>query len=233
VNRRAEALIAIFHIRERAGIQKLRYVISTLLSLLSEPQMAQYLALVSEEFRTSVETPAIRTALQMLTPELWPRISETSRLRIENKFIKDLEQGKVLKGGKVIGAFATWASGFMRRFALRADCASGLLEKLDSFDEEERHYVAKYFFARLPEILTEEAEIKAAVRAIADAVNAGDGNIIDAMIAHVRVFLSEWQAQFVEALSGNTDPANPGVVLNDGTPLLRAQAEISDDDIPF
>lgn len=233
-NRRADALIAIFKIREKVGIPKLRFVISTLLGLLNESQMAQYLALVSEEFRTTGETLAIRTALQLLTPELWPRISEAPRLRIENKFIKDLEQGRITaKGGKVAGGFATWAAGFMRRFALRSNCASVLQDKIDSFDDEERHYVAKYFFSRLPEILTEEAEIKGATRGIADAIRMGDQNVRDVTILHVRGFPNEWQAQLVEGLKDLTNPANPGVVLNDGTPLLEAQAEITDDDIPF
>jgi uncharacterized protein (TIGR02391 family) len=232
-NRRTEALIAIFKIRETVGIPKLRYVISTLLSLLSESQTAEYIALVSEEFRTTGEIVAIRTAVKMLTPELWPKISEASRLRIETKFIKDMEQGKIAKNGKLTGAFATWAGGFMGRFALRSDCAGVLLDKLDSFDDEERHYVAKFFFARLPEILVEEAEVKGAIRSIAYYIQNEDENIRDATISHARSFPSEWQTQLAEALKEHTDPTNPGVVLNDGTPLLQARPEISDDDIPF
>jgi hypothetical protein len=60
-----------------------------------------------------------------------------------------------------------------------------------------------------------------------------DRNIREATISYIRTFPSEWQSQLVEALKHCTNPDNPGVILNDGTPLLEADAEISDDDIPF
>jgi hypothetical protein len=55
----------------------------------------------------------------------------------------------------------------------------------------------------------------------------------DATISSVRSFPTEWQEEFVEALKDITNPSKPGVVLNDGIPLLEAPEEISDDDIPF
>jgi hypothetical protein len=57
--------------------------------------------------------------------------------------------------------------------------------------------------------------------------------VLDATISSVRSFPTEWQKEFVEALKDMTNPSKPAVVLNDGTPLLEAPAEISDEDIPF
>lgn len=233
-NRRGDALASIFEVRQTIGIRKLRYIISALISLLSEAQLVQYLAIISEELRTTSNDAAIRTALQMVTPELWPKISEASRLRIENKVIRDIGQGKIYDGGKVTGGLGTWASPLMRRFVLRAEGANTLINMIDGVDEDERHYVAKYFFSRLPEILTEEAEMKRAVRAITTAIGFfEDSNVRDAIISHVRNFPTGWQKELAEALKDETDPSNPAVVLNDGTPLLKAPAEISDEDIPF
>ncbi len=169
----------------------------------------------------------------MLTPELWPRVSETSRLRIENKLIREIEGGKVSPDGKVSGGLGTWANNFLPRFALRPQGAEALIDKLDGLDEEERHYVVKYFFWRLPEILLDESEMKRAVRAISDAIRMEDSIVRDATISSIRTFPSEWQKELVEALTDITNPSNPGVVLNDGTPFLEAPAEISDEDIPF
>jgi uncharacterized protein (TIGR02391 family) len=233
-NRRGDALASIFENRQTIGIPKLRFVVGSLTTLLNEAQLAQYMAAVSEQFRTTSDAGAIRTAIMMLTPELWPRLSETARLRIENKLIREITQGKVNAGGKVSGGLGTFARKFLRRFVLRTEGAEVLIEKLDTFDEDERRYVAKYFFPSLPEILTDESEMKRAVRAISSAIKGWeDVAMRDATISSVRGFPTEWQNEFVEALKDMTNPSNPAVVLNDGTPLLEAPAEISDDDIPF
>jgi uncharacterized protein (TIGR02391 family) len=232
-NRRGDALASIFEIRQTIGIPKLRFVVGSLTMLLNEAQLAQYMAVVSEQFRTTSDSGAIRTAIQMLTPELWPRLSETARLRIENKLIREIEQGKLSASGKVSGGLGTWARRFLRRFVLRTEGAEVLIAKLDGLDEDERRYVAKYFFASLPEILTDESEMKRAIRAISDAIRLEDLAVRDATISSVRSFPTEWQKEFVETLKDITNPSNPAVVLNDGIPLLEAPAEISDDDIPF
>jgi hypothetical protein len=169
----------------------------------------------------------------MLTPELWPKLSETARLRIENKLIREIKQGKLSASGKLSGGLGTWARRFLRRFALRTEGAEVLIDKLDGIDEDERRYVAKFFFASLPEILTDESEMKRAIRAISDAIRMEDLAVRDATISSVRSFPTEWQEEFVEALKDITNPSKPGVVLNDGIPLLEAPEEISDDDIPF
>jgi uncharacterized protein (TIGR02391 family) len=234
VNRRGDAIGALFGQRGVKDLRKLRFLISTLLSLLSDIQLAQYLTTVSEELRTTQDASEIRSALQMLTPELWTRIAEAPRLRVENKLIRDVEQGEVQVTGKVVGAFGTWSARFGGRFALRSNLAAVLITKLEDVDVDDRKYVASYFFARLPEILTEEGEIKLAVRAIADAIESDDSAILEATIAHAKQFPTNWQALLVEALRGKTNPDNPAVVLSDGTPLLEAQAvEITDEDIPF
>lgn len=176
-NRRVDALAALFTARRTLDVRKLRYLVSTLLSLLSDTQLAQYLATVSDELRTATEEIAIRTALQMLTPELWPRIGEAARLRIENKLIREIKEGEILTNGIVSGALGTWANSLMRAFTLRADGAKILIEKMEDTDSDDRHYVAKYFMSRLPEILTEEGQLRRGIRAVCSAIRNGDVNV--------------------------------------------------------
>jgi uncharacterized protein (TIGR02391 family) len=149
-NRRVDALTSLFNIRRTLEFRKVRHVISTLLSLLSEPQLLQYVNVLSDQLRTTTEDLDVRTALQMLTPELWPRLSEAARLRIENKLIRDIQKGEILSTGKVAGSLGTWCSSFIKNFTLRAEAANVLLTKLEDIDEDDHHYVAKYFMARLP-----------------------------------------------------------------------------------
>ena len=234
VSRRADALGAVFQNRTAVNVRKLRHLISTLLSLLNEPQLAQYLATASDELRSATEDAGIRTALQMLTPELWPRVTEAARLRIENKLINDIRKGGIV-GGKTTGALGTWSNTFIKNFALRAEAADVLISKLEDPDGDIRHYVVKYFMSRFPEMLIEEKEIRRATRAISAAVEGGDPNVREGVIANVRQLPALWQSQLVEEMKKLTDAANPAVVLDDGTPFLSAPTsiEVSDEDIPF
>ena len=233
-NRRADALVALFNGRSVVDPRKVRFVVTLLLSLLNDAQLTQYLTAVSDELRTTTEDFAIRIGLQMLTPELWPRLNETARLRIENKLIREITKGEII-GGRVIGALGTWATAYVKSFTLRKDAAEILITKLENIDPDIRHYVAKYFMPRLPEILTEESEIRRGTRAISKAIESGDENVRSVLLTNVRQYPPVWQSQLVEALKHLTDPANPAVVLDDGTPFLGTPTpqEASDEDIPF
>ena len=120
-------------------------------------------------------------------------------------------------------------------FILRREAAEVLISKLEDSDADDRHYAARFFMSRLPEILTEESEIRRATRAISSAIEGGDVNMREAIITHVRQFPAKWQSQLVEALKNVTDAANPAVVFDDGTPFLAAPtaSEVTDEDIPF
>jgi uncharacterized protein (TIGR02391 family) len=234
-NRRGDALLALFKERRNVETKKLRFVVSTLLGVLSEAQLIQYLNVVSDDLRFATEAADIRTALQMLTPELWPRVAEATRLRIENKLIREITDGEILHNGKTTGSLGTWSSTFLKNFSLRQEAANVLIAKLEDIDPDDRHYVAKYFLANLPSVLTEEAERRRGIRAVAQAIETGDSNLRESLINWVRFFPSVWQLELAESLRSSTDPANPAVILDDGTPLLSAPtaSTITDDDIPF
>jgi uncharacterized protein (TIGR02391 family) len=112
--RLADALIAIYRVRKKAELRKLRYLVPKLLGALSPAQLSSYLNVVSEELRTATDDLAIRTSLQMLTPEVWLNLSELPRLRIENKFITGIRQGEVTSSGKTTQALATWSNRFSK-----------------------------------------------------------------------------------------------------------------------
>lgn len=232
-HRRADVVVALFRSRRTKDIRRLRYVVSTLLAVLSETQLLLYLGLVSDELRVATEPGDIRTALQMLTPELWPRISETSRLRIETKLIKEITDGEIRVGGKTTGSLGTWANIFLKHFTLRREAGEALLTKLEDWDPDDIHYVAKYFLSAFPSILIEESERKRGIRAIAQTIE--DTNVRESLITLVHGFPSIWQQELVETLESLTDPTNPAVVLDNGVPFLSAPtaSEITDDDIPF
>ncbi len=233
--RRGEAMLALYDDRARLDMTKVRNLIRVLIGGMGDSQLAAYLTVVSEELRTATEDAAIRTTLQMLIPELWGRVSEVARLRIENKLIGGIKEGEILRNGRVTQALATWSRRFLKFFDRRAEVARVLVQKLEDEDPDDRHFVAKYFMSELPEIIPMEGLADRCIRAIVSAVRGDDENVRSALIAYVRSYPEIWQKKLAAALTDQTDPSNPAVVLPDGTPLLSspAQDELSEADIPF
>lgn len=232
--RLGDAITALFRARRRAELRKLRYLVRVLLAALAPNQLSSYLSVVSEELRTTTDDAAIRTALQMLTPEVWPSLSELPRLRIENKLITGLRAGETLQSGKSTEALATWSSPFLRAFTLRDQAANALTWKLEDKNLNARRYAAKFFMRQLPEVLSTPAQTDRCIRAIAAAIKADDEYVRQALIIWIRSYPVEWQTKLAAELKDKTDANNPAVNLADGTPFLSSPTkDESDDEIPF
>jgi uncharacterized protein (TIGR02391 family) len=229
-----DALIALFRARHKAELRKLRYLIPALQSALTANQLSSYLSVVSEELRVVTDDAAIRTALQMLTPEFWPDIAELPRLRIESKLIGGIRNGEVLQSGKTTQALATWSNSFLKSFTLKSDAANALILNLQDENPSVRHYVAKFFMGQLPEIASTPVQTGYFIRAIAIAIKNDDENLRRELITWIRHYPSEWQTQFAGALKELCDENNAAVYLDDGTPFLSSPTKGEfDDDIPF
>jgi hypothetical protein len=61
--------------------------------------MRHFLTIVSHQLKSTSDTLDIRTTFQFLTPEIWPSLSEAARLRIENKIVTGIRNGKVAADG--------------------------------------------------------------------------------------------------------------------------------------
>jgi uncharacterized protein (TIGR02391 family) len=229
-----DTLIAIYSLRKHLPLQKRQTFIAHLLKSATDSQMQNFLAIVSEQLKSTSDTSDIRTTFQFLTPDLWPRLSEAARLRIENKIVTGIRSGKVAPDGSTSEGLATWASDFLRVFDLRKEAAAALWLKIISDDPESRHYAAQFFFRELPKICTTEKEIARAISAIVKAVEEGDQHVRGALLRWVDVFPDDWQKTLVDALSELTSKENPAHILVDGTPFLTAEEKSDfDDDIPF
>jgi sulfur relay (sulfurtransferase) DsrC/TusE family protein len=230
----ADAAISIFRTRKKVELKRLRYLVPMLLGKLDTNQLARYLDVVSEEFRTATDEFTIRTGLQLLTPDVWPQLAELPRLRIENKLINGLRSGEVLPSGKTISPLATWANNFLKAFSTRSEALGVLLAKLEGTSATERHFVARFFLHYLHELPTKPYEINRAIRAIVAAVQNDDENVTEQLISAVHNYPEEWQKKLAEELKEKTDEENPGTYLNDGTPFLASASKAEfDDDIPF
>ncbi|MFM0037118.1 TIGR02391 family protein [Paraburkholderia strydomiana] len=229
--RLVEAITALFNERRTLDLRKLRYLIAALLEALSPTQVNNYLAVVSDELRTATEDAAIRSALQLLKPDLWQNLQELPRLRIENKLIAGIKTGELTTAGKTTSALSTWSNNYLSHFSLRTDAARALLSRLEDADADARLYAVKYFFGYFDEIMLESHFISRAVRAIANAVKNDEEPVRNTLVNSVTTLNSDWQKRFAEALQSETDPDNPAVLLEDGAPFLSSPTNY--DDIPF
>jgi uncharacterized protein (TIGR02391 family) len=232
--RLADALIAIYRARKKTELRKLRYLVPKLISSLNPAQLSSYMNVVSEELRVATDEATIRTTLQMLTPEVWPNISELARLRIENKLVGGIKQGEVLSSGKTTQPLATWSNNYLKTFTTRSDAAAALISRLEDPDGDARHFAAKFFMRYLPEVMSTPAQVTRCIRAIVSAVEGDDANVKSNLISAVLSYPVEWQSKLSEALKDKTDEENPAVYFQDGSPFLSAPTSSdTDDDIPF
>lgn len=231
--RLGDTLIVIFNARGRLPLQKRKALIEALLRNANDSQIESLLAVVSEELKVTNDATDIKTTFQFLNPSVWHRLDESARLRVENKIISGIRNGKLLPDGSTNEWLATWAHAFLNVFTLRDDVATVLWLKLLDEDTEKRLYATEYFFSELPRVCTSDKEISRAVSAISKAVKGGDQHMRTRLLRHIDAFPESWQKQLVAALADLTDKEKPARILGDGTPFLTAEDDQFDDDIPF
>ena len=195
-----------------------------LVNSLSSDQNAQFLVVVSDELKTVQDESALRSTLQMLPPNLWPRISEVARLRIENKLIGSIREGQVdLPDRKVRGALGTWARRFLPYFTLRSQARDALLKKLEYGGSGELRYVTGYFSSVLPNVFRESSDVQNCIAAISTAIRVGDSEVRRTLLESISGYPEEWQKTFARDLKDITDTESPAMYFPDGTPFLKAE----------
>lgn len=229
-----DALMSLFKQRRRLDLRKLRFLISAMIGALTPAQLNAYLSAVGEEFRTVAEVTGIRSAIQMLKPEIWQNVPELPRLRIENRMLSEIKSGKVMDKGKAEGALGTWSNSFLKYFTMRNEASLALIAGLESFEDESRHYIATYFLRHIPDVISLPAHKTRAMRALTDAVAVfEDTNVRKALVSNIANFPHDWQTELGDMLVDLADEENPATYLFDGRPFLSSPANDFSDDVPF
>jgi uncharacterized protein (TIGR02391 family) len=145
-----EALITIYRNKGSGDGKSLGFIFEAIIERAGDDTIGDFLAVVSEDLRIVQQDVAIKTALQILPPRLWPRLDEAARLRIENKLIRSIGEGKYdpAQHEKVPGWLATWAQYHTQFFSLKGELRRMLVGKLRG-SAEDQNYVAQYFLESL------------------------------------------------------------------------------------
>lgn len=152
---RYNIFIDVFRMKESANEDKLRYFFKALIKLLSKDDKAEVYSYISQELIETDSTEVIRLTLKLLPLEWWPHFEESARLRIENKLIQSVKEGRFVRanGRCQGGALGTWGTRIFPYFGLKQEMADALTRKLMSFVSEEQDYVFSYFFASFPVLI--------------------------------------------------------------------------------
>lgn len=172
-----ETLISLYRSKSSENGNNLHYIFRELIRLAGDDKLDDFLAVVSDELRITQDDAEVKLTLQILPAQLWHRISEVARLRIENKLIRSVASGEYYAGKCVSGWLGTWGRDFFKNFSLKNELYETMLKKLQGSGQE-KDYVAEFFLFYLSDTIgldTEGFHVKFRreryVRAIVQAVS--------------------------------------------------------------
>jgi len=143
--RRFEVFIEAYRLKETGDAKKLGYFFKALFDVMSEEDRKRALEAVTAELETTQDESTIRLSIQLIPAPYWEHFPETVRLRVENKLIKSVAQGKYSAATNkcLAGAFGTWISSLFNHMLLKDEFIGALASKITG-TAEEREYAFQY-----------------------------------------------------------------------------------------
>ena len=192
-----DVLIEIYRRKQEGDGYNISLVVKEILKKVTEEQTTQFLAVVSDELKTTQNNTIIRLILQILPPDLWNKLSETARIRVENILIKSIEEGEANDQGKIInkaGWLGTWAQGFIKYFESKDKLKYVILKKLNQ-NFNEQMYVFSYFLNELPDLFKDSILGQECIRSLCDIVKEDNSNLgfKERLIEAYLSFPEDWQ----------------------------------------
>lgn len=145
-NKVLETSIEIFRNKETGKINNLKFVWDSLQSRLSEDEMSEILALVSEELRFTESLSQVIRSIALFSSK-WEAIDEDARLRAENKLIQLIPDAEKDYHGQTneSGIYVSWLKSVVKISLLRMEIAQKLFDSLNSRNEDRQRFVIDYF----------------------------------------------------------------------------------------
>ena len=203
LSKRLDTLIEIYRKKDEGSAENIKYITNEVLKHLPDEQTTDFLRVVSEELKTTSDILDMRITLHILPSEMWPQISKTARLRIENKLINSIKEGSVnINDGLRGGAFGTWAQSFLDFFLLKNEVRRAIIEKLEGNDGDIR-YILKYFVWTLPTIFQKDYQRNWCINTLCKAreESYGIAEWVDDRLRTV-AWPDDWRNLFLERLPG-------------------------------
>jgi hypothetical protein len=148
---RLDVFLDLYRENENWKPEHMRVFLKVLFGNLGDDEIRQACEVITEDFKTSDTESAVGVMLGSFPPALWPRIGEAARLRVENKIIRSVRDGRYeSSSGKCLsGALGTWATNIFSVLTLKDEMIGAVASKLWSSAATERAYVFRYLFHSL------------------------------------------------------------------------------------
>lgn len=164
---RIDVFLDVYRAIERWKPENMRHFLGALIGELTVEEQQQVSDVLSEDLKATDAEIVVRMILGSFPHNLWLRISETARLRIENKLIRSVQDGRTDAKTRQCrgGALATWGVGIFPYLSLKNEMINSIINKLWSKNSDERAYVFQYLFERMNELSTEmPSRVDSAIR---------------------------------------------------------------------
>lgn len=143
---RLETFLDVYREKTSVKVENLRHFFDALLPKLSNDEINQAYEVISDELKTTDDDATIRTIIGSLGDKCWKHLHETARLRIENRLIKSIKEGKYdinLKRTRG-GALGTWITTILPYLSLKMEALRTISDSLSSENTEREDYIIKY-----------------------------------------------------------------------------------------
>lgn len=151
---RLDVILDLYRETENWKPEHMRFFLKALLGCLSEDEIRQVCEVITEDLKTSDAESTVRVLLGSFPSDLWPRIGETARLRVEHKIIRSVCDGRYEPSAQRCrsGGLGTWSTGIFAVMTLKDEMIGVIANKLWSSALEERAYVFQYLFNSMEEL---------------------------------------------------------------------------------
>lgn len=213
-----EVFLDVYRVKDGWKPENLRHFFDVLLERLTEEEQIQVFGVISDELKIADDETTIRLIIASFDGRIWPQYHEAARLRIENRLIRSIREGRYTRSDKRCrsGALGTWTTRIFAQLSLKDDLVRAVADKMWSSSTEEQDYVFEYLFAHLASLSPEmPPRIEACLR---HRLNAGNERFYEAL------WLGPWKEE------GWTPELK---AASEGFKAAEPSNEASEDDIPF
>ncbi len=146
INQRLETFLEVYRAKTSGKIEHLRYFFNALIPRLSQDEINQAHEVISDELKTADDEATLRIIIGSLGSKCWEHLQETARLRIENRLIRSIKDGKYdAKLNRVRdGSLGTWIISILPKISLKQEALRAISDNLNSNNVEKEDYVIRY-----------------------------------------------------------------------------------------
>lgn len=247
--RRLDVLVEIYQNKINDKDNRLHLIVSEILKHLTADQTSRFLQVVSAELRELNDEDEIKHVFQLLPVDLWLKIDELPKRRIENIALKMIQHGKSYYSpnnqeficSNPRSAQATWIRDFLPYFSNKKAVIETLIEKIQE-GEMSGCFTIVFFWSALPDLSDDSFDKVPLLDAIVSGIENGEYYLWTYISKMLNVFPEDWRDYLIKELEHLADEKNPLKIIGRKPFLtksmppegpLRPPLPRTMDDIPF